>query len=75
MQEPELSRALSYFYDFPQDLPFRACGAHGRAAGPVPKILVSFDEDIFTRKRRVRPLSEDDLESVDPFAVDAGRWR
>lgn len=70
MTDAELSRALSYYYHHPQALPYRESGAHRRADDPTPEVLVRFDEDIFRRKKCLRPVPDDELESVDPFTVD-----
>ncbi|CZT18342.1 uncharacterized protein RCC_04186 [Ramularia collo-cygni] len=69
LTDQELNRALSYYYDFPQNLPCRESGASMRADGPIPDIMIKFDEGVFSRITCLRPLSEDDLESVDPFTV------
>lgn len=75
LTESEISRAISYYYDFPQNLPYRECGAHVKARGPVPDVLVKFDENIFARRICLRPISRDDLESVDPFTLETGVQR
>lgn len=69
MTKNQIFRALPYYYYFPQDLPYRESGAIGRANGPTPDVLVKFDEGIFPRKTRLRPVTDDDLESVEPFTI------
>lgn len=69
MTKNQISRALSYYYHFPQYLPFRESGAIGKANGTIPEVLVRFDEAVFVRKSRLRPVPDDELESVDPFTI------
>lgn len=68
----DASHALSYYYDYVDEMPYRESGAIRRADDPAPQVLVEFDETIFARKMCLDAVPEDDLESVDPFTLDAG---
>ncbi|SMR55383.1 unnamed protein product [Zymoseptoria tritici ST99CH_3D1] len=68
--EEQVDGAIAYYYDHPEQLPYRLSGAHQRASQRPLRIMLKFDEKIFERKVQLRPIPDCELEGVDPFSLD-----